>query len=284
MRSHRTLAEPPLVRDGARGADHERRVLSDEILVVGAGDEADRATAVVHVNPEALQLAADKVGSVARRRLENAERDRVDADHAERAVGVCTLHDRGRIRLEGTQKARVLEIDARDVVGEQGFERSEVERAGGGVAGDLGDRHLRPARARDDRAPLGREQRRYERAAPSAEPSGHEDRAGGGGSPVVRGLRDDVALNQVAHEARELEECLQLAVIGIRLAVVRRQELRAADDLVDDRGYVVRPAAAAQERQSVTARQIAIEQTFEPSAQLDLGADSRLDVEETSQA
>ena len=35
------LAEAPLIRRGARGADHERRVLADDLLVVGAGDEAD---------------------------------------------------------------------------------------------------------------------------------------------------------------------------------------------------------------------------------------------------
>ncbi len=76
------LAEAVLaVDDRGADADQEHRVLGDELLGVGGGDEPGQPAAVVHVDPERLQLTADDVGAVARRRLEHAQRDRIDADH-----------------------------------------------------------------------------------------------------------------------------------------------------------------------------------------------------------
>ena len=194
-------------------------------LVVGAGDEADRAAAVVHVDAEALELAADEVGAVARRGFEHAERGRVDADDGERAARVRALGDRGRVGLERAEEGGVLEVDAGHVVAQCGIEGGEVERPGGRVARHVLDGHPSAAGARDDRAPLGREQRGHERSRPAGQAAGHQDRAGRGRAPVVGRLGDDVALDEVADHARELEERLQLAVVGVGLAVVGGEEL-----------------------------------------------------------
>ncbi len=274
------LAEAPLVVDRAARADQERRVLGHDPLVVGAGDEADRPAAVVHVDAEALELAADEVGAVARRGFEDAERGRVDADDGECAARVRALGDRRRVGLERAEEGGVLEVDAGHVVAQCGIERGEVERPGGRVARHVLDGHASAAGARDDRAPLGREQRGHERSRPAGQAAGHQDRAGRGRAPVVGRLGDDVALDEVADHARELEERLELAVVGVGLAVVRGEELAPPDDLVDDGRHVVRPAAAAQERDAVAGRDVAVEHALDPAAQLQLRADRRLDLEQ----
>ena len=101
------LPEPVLALDDRRAeADQERRVLGDEALLVGRGDEAGEPAAVVHVDSERLELPADDVGAVARRSVEDAERRRVDADDEEGARVVGEGGQLGHLRLDRPEVAR----------------------------------------------------------------------------------------------------------------------------------------------------------------------------------
>jgi hypothetical protein len=70
----------------------------------------------MHVHPERLQLPTDQVGTVTSRRFEDAQRDRIDADRAERADIVREPRDLLRLRLDRAEKARHLEVDAGDLL------------------------------------------------------------------------------------------------------------------------------------------------------------------------
>ena len=123
------LAEAVLALDRRRSeADQERRVFGHESLGVGGGDEPRQAAAVMHVDPERLDVAADDVGAVARRRLEHAERDRVDADDGQRPGLARDRRDLERLRLDRAQKAGHLEVDAGGVVRQSVADAADVER------------------------------------------------------------------------------------------------------------------------------------------------------------
>ena len=125
------------------------------LLGIGGGDEAGQPAPEVHRDPERLQLAADDVGAVERRRLENAERDRIDADDRERAGLVRESGDLGRPDLDRAEIARVLEVDAGRVLRERLPERSNVDEPALRVEGHTLDAHPGAAVPLDDREPLG---------------------------------------------------------------------------------------------------------------------------------
>ena len=69
---------------GAGDGGQEGRVLGQPAWFVAAGQEAAGAPAVLHVDAQGLHVAAGDVGAVAAGRLEQPQRDRVDAHDAER--------------------------------------------------------------------------------------------------------------------------------------------------------------------------------------------------------
>ena len=120
------------------------------------------------VDAEALELAADDVGAVARRRLEHAERGAVDADDGERAGGVRALDDRRGVGLERAEEARVLEVDAATSSPSSRIERREVDRRRWPDRTAISSTVMRlPHVPVMIERRSGREQRRHERAAPA---------------------------------------------------------------------------------------------------------------------
>ena len=120
--------------------------------------------------------------------------------------------------------------------------------AGGRVVRHDVDLHPRRADALDDATPLGAHRRRHERARAARQAAGHQrSRSPPPCAQSYVGCETASQLHELADQARVLEERLQLAVVGVRLAVVGGHELRAAHDLVDDRRHVVAPAPAAEE-------------------------------------
>ena len=238
----------------------------------------------MHVDAEGLQLAADDVGAVARRRLEDAERDGIDADDEERARVVGQARDLRGLRLDRPEVAGVLDVDARGVVTERCPQRVEVEQAGCAVEGHELEVDPRPAVAAHHGETLRRDRGRHERLPPPGDAPAHAERRCGGARPVVRRLAHGVELHELADQARVLEEGLQLAVVRVALAVVGGEELAAVDDLVDDRRDVVLPAAAAQEAQGLPAAAVAREHRLEVAPQLELRAERRLERQRAPEA
>ena len=262
------LSEPVLALDDRRAeADEERRILGDEALLVGGGDEAREAAAVVHVDAERLELPADDVGAVARRSVEDAERGRVDADDEEGARVVGEGGQLSHLRLDRPEVARHLDVDTRCLAPDRLPHPVEVEETGRGVERDRRELDPRLAVARDQGAPLRTRRAGNERRRPSGDPRGHADRGRRCRGPVVRRHAHRLELDELPEHARELEQRLELAVVAVRLAVVGGQELAAVRDLVADGRDVVLPAPRSEEVERLGAVFVPAEDALDVAAQ-----------------
>ena len=132
--------------------------------VSGGGDEAGEPAAVVHVDAERLEIAADDVGAVARRRLEHAQRDRVDADHGH---GARLAGQRRRAPRPGSRSRRGSRASRGtrtrlSPTAHPGLRSSSSSPVCASKRNRL-ELHPRLAVALDQRATLGSNRRRHER-------------------------------------------------------------------------------------------------------------------------
>ena len=183
---------------------------------------------------------------------------RLDDGHEERAcrVGQATdlLH-----RLEEADDRRLGGDDAGHRarrVRQHPLERREVRRPGGGAGGHEGHLRERQVGAGEVRleglAVVGVDTPGDEDVLALRGPAGHQRGLGGRGGAVVVGRRDDVHAGQLGEERLVLVDRLErpLADLGL-VRRVRRVELAAQEELVDDRRQVVAVDARAEEAREV---------------------------------
>ena len=208
-------------------------------VALGRGEEPERRAAEVKPVAERLALADADVGAEVARRLEDPERQRIGGDDEQRAGALGCLGQRSEI-LDRSQEVRLLEDDCGGVVVDGGGERVEVGRAMvvqrrlddlGAEAGRVGEEcgaRMRMDAARDDDLP-----------SPVLELRHVAGCGDGRRSLVDRGVRHRQS-RQLRDRRLELEHHLQRPLRDLGLVRrVRRQELRAQDDGVDDRRHVV---------------------------------------------
>jgi hypothetical protein len=236
------------------------------------------------VDPERLQVADDDVGAVARRRLEHAERQRVDADDRLGVVRPGEPRDLRARGLDHAERRRVLEVDRRGRVRELALDVGDVQPTRRRVLGDR-DEHdpvreaLGTAVRADHGEPLRVERGRVEHLAPPGEPCRHADRVAGRAAEAVDRQPHEVHVEQLAEHALELEPGLVRAVVGRGRPPDRRQELGAGDDLVDDGRHVMLVAAAAEEAQRALAVVVPRHEVEEVAAQVGLRAQGAREIE-----
>lgn len=191
--------------------------------------------------------------------------------------------DLGRLGLHASKEGGVLHEDRRDVGGEPGPQRAEVQQRRRSVDVHLVDREIRPEIVEDPRPFVTAHRGRDQHAAAPGEPARHPERRRGGLEPVVRRHVHDVHLQELAHHRGVLEQGLEAAVILVRVAGVRGQELGPAVDLVADRRDVVRVAARAEEAQNLARGAVAVEQALHVPGQLRLGPERCREVQRPAQ-
>ena len=84
---------------------------------------------------------------------------------------------------------------------------------------------------------------------PAVQARSHAQRVSGGATPGVDGQADEIAIDQFAELAAELEPRLIASLIRRRCSPDRCQEFAAARDFIADGGNVMTPAATAQKAQ-----------------------------------
>ena len=257
-----------------RLADDASRHAADELLA--RREEAVVRTAVRGEVARPLPLAERDRAAVAARRLEHAERQRIDVRDRQR-LRVVRRGGEVRSRLQAAEEVRLLEDHGRRAVGclpqlvrigraaaVRDLDDLETE------AGRIGLHHLADLRVRrlgdDDGRAAGRVLRDVARVR------GH-------GLAVVAGRVRDVHPGQLADRGLVLEDGLEHALAHLRLVRrVRREELAALQDRVDHRRHVVVVDACAEERQLVRRVGVPRRQLAQVSGQLLLGQ-RRLELE-----
>ena len=226
-----------------RLADDPARQPPDELRA--RGEEAVVRAAVAHRVAGRLALADRHRAAVVAGRFEHAERHEVDVRDRHRP-GV--VRGRGQLWsvLQDPEEVRLLEDHRRRVtcrvaqasgVGRAAFVRhlDHLEPEAGRIGlHDLA--HLRVRRLGDDDLRLARRV------------LGDEAGVGGHGRSVVAGGVRDVHAGELADRGLVLEDRLQHALAHLGLVRrVRRQQLAALEDGVDDGGHVVVVDAGAEE-------------------------------------
>ena len=143
------------------------------------------------------------------------------------------------------------------------------------MAGHLGRLAVGP----EDGQALRVQEPRHQDLAAARDPHRHPDRVADRAAPAVDGKLDDLASDQLAELAVELEPRLVAPVVRLRRAPDRRQELRAADDLVDHGRDVVLPAAGAEEAQGPFAVHVPAQELRHVAAQVQFRGEGRRQVE-----
>ena len=198
--------------------------------------------------PGSLSFADRERAAVAARRLEHAERQRVDVRDRQR-TGVVRRGREVRRRLEAAEEVRLLEDDRGGV---------RRPRARSSVGSVVPPRCGTSTTSRPNPAAYVFTTCRTCGFVASVttilSPAGRvlRDVAGVGGDrrAVVAGRVRDVHARELADRRLVLEDRLQHALAHLRLVRrVRGQELAALQDRVDDRGDVVVVHAGAEERQ-----------------------------------
>ena len=235
------------------------------------------------VHPQRLDVAAGDLRAPGGGRRQDAERRGIHAADHHRAGRAGQPDDLGQLRLYAAEEGGVLHQDRRDVGGERGLQRAEVQQRRRAVDGDLVDREVRPEIVEDPRPLVTAHRGRDQHAAAPGQPARHPERRRGGLEPVVRRDVDDVHLQELAHHRGVLEQGLEAAVILVRVAGVGGQELGPAVDLVADRRDVVRVAARAEEAQDLARGGVAVEQALHVPGQLRLGPERCREVQRPAQ-
>ena len=241
--------------------------------VVHRGHEAGLAAAVVHVDAERLQVAADDVRAVAVGHGHNAEGDGVHADDALRARVMRGVRDLARADLQTAEVVGVFEVDNADRIVQLALQVGKIDAAGLVVALDLLDLEVGRAVVLHDRELFAVHGAGHEHAGAPRDAGTHADGGGSSLGVVHRRDVDHFHVEQLSHHALILEEGLEAAEVVVALAAVSGEELALAVDLVADGGDIVLIAARAEEVEVVRAGAVLLEQLLHVAAQLVLGAE-----------
>ena len=187
------------------------------------------------------------------------------------------IGDLPHLRLDGAGAARGLHPDGGDVVSQPRRQPRDIR--------DAVDRRdeLEVEVHANEVAHLRELRRQYiardEDAAASAHATRHRQGRRGRLVAVVGRHVHDVHGEQLGHERLVLEQRLEATVVFVRFAGVRREELAAPDDLVDDGGHVVVVGAGAEEAQALPSRDVPREEALDVAHEILLGRERRRQVE-----
>ena len=202
---------------------------------------------IVEPVAERLALAHAHVHAELAGRLQDPERDRVGRAHEQRARALAGLGQRAEV-LHRAEEVRLLHEDRGRVVVHRGGERLHV---GGAV---VVERHLHDLHAVSGR--VGRERRARVRVEPAARHQlpalglelGQVARRGHRARPLVHRRVRHRQAGELRDRGLELEHHLEPALRDLGLVGrVRREELGAAEERVDQRRHVVVVHARAEE-------------------------------------
>ena len=255
----------------------EGRAALDHGGIVVEREVAREATAVAHVHAERLDIADREVGAERARCREQTEACRIGTNDSECTVLVGELDNLWRLIVDNAEGVRILDVDGRDIVGERGAQRVEVEQSGLFVERDFIDLNVVAQVVGKDESAIEQECRWHENALASRQHHAAPQRHCGGGRPVVVRRRDNVELDELGHQILELPECLQTPMVAVGIARIRGDELTAPIDLVTDSGHLMLVAAGAKKTQHLGRRRVLVEDASDVATQSSLFGDAFLE-------